>query len=96
MGNPKKNQPHQFPEALLHQIFENSLGFVLFTINKEGDIEIFNQFDNETAATALITKARYWSESLEAIGSNNMFQNIVGEPDMDEEEEFLPPPDEED
>ena len=92
----QKNIPHQFPETLLHQIFEHvGGGFVLFTINKDGNLEIFNQFDNGANMTALATNVRHWAETYEAISSNQMFHSIAGDGDEENEEEFLPPPDEE-
>ncbi len=95
MGRPKNIQPHQFPESLLAQIFENSQSFVLFTINKEGNLEVFNQFDNQAYQMALSNHIRHWAESFEALNSNSTFHAIMGDEEEENEEGFVPPPDEE-
>jgi len=94
----QKNTPHKFPEVLLHQIFEHvGGGFILFGINKEGEPEVFQQFDNEIIAMGLLNYVRHFSESIEAIHSNNIFGSMVGndEDSEDVEEEYLPPEEDE-
>jgi hypothetical protein len=97
MGRPRKDIPHQLPESILINLNEHTSSFVLFTINKEGNLEIFNQFDNQAYQVALSNHIRHWAESLEVLNSNGMFHSIAGD-EMDEENEegFVPPPDEED
>ena len=93
MGRPKKEIPHQLPESILVNLTEHTKCFLLFSVNKDGEIEIHSNPISESAEyMGLVTAIRHWGESVEAISSNQMFHSVVGE---ENEEEFLPPPDEE-
>ena len=69
----------KFPMGLLKSVDECSNGFVLFAINLEGDIEVFNNLTNSVAATAIANKAVAFGSSILQIEGQNTFNDLTGQ-----------------
>jgi hypothetical protein len=87
----------KFPEAILAQINECSKGgFILFTLNDEGEPIVHSCFDNSTTALALQYYAKNWTEVIDELNNKATFSNIASLLDQEfEEEEADPEEDEE-
>jgi len=81
----------KFPTSVLNQIDECSKGgFILFTINGEGDPVVFSKFDDSTSALALQYYAKNWTEVIHEINNKATFSNIAStmeEQEREQEEE---------
>lgn len=64
----KESKSFEFPERLLGQIDENSLGgFILFTINDKGIPQAHCHFDSSIIGLGLQKFVLNWSESINAL-----------------------------
>lgn len=81
----KREKPgHQFPENLLNQINEHTAGFVLFTIDVNGNPCVYNKFDNQMGEMGLQNFIRHYADAIETAHSNGVFASILGP--LDEED----------
>ena len=91
----------KFPKSILAQINECSKGgFILFTLNDEGDPIVHSCFDDSTAALALQYYAKNWTEVIDELNNKATFSNIASilednQSQEEVEEEEVDPEDEE-
>tara|TARA_Y100000401_G_scaffold105435_1_gene98086 strand:+ start:398 stop:703 length:306 start_codon:yes stop_codon:yes gene_type:complete len=84
----------KFPQSLLTQIDECSDGgFILFTINSEGEPEVRSRFDDPIKALALQYYAKNWTDVIDELNNKATFSNIASMCNeeiegLDEEEGF--------
>tara|TARA_B100001175_G_scaffold215952_1_gene183518 strand:+ start:90 stop:404 length:315 start_codon:yes stop_codon:yes gene_type:complete len=68
----------KFPTSLLTQIDECSDGgFILFTINSEGEPEVRSRFDDPTKALALQYYAKNWTDVIDELNNKATLSNIA-------------------
>ena len=68
----------KFPESILSQINECSRGgFILFTLNDEGEPVVHSCFDDSTVALALQYYAKNWTEVIDELNNKATFSNIA-------------------
>ncbi len=89
----------KFPESLLTQINECSKGgFILFTINDEGEPVVHSCFDDPVNALALQYYAKNWTDVIDELNNKATFSNIASicqqEIDEELEEGDFPDPEE--
>ena len=68
----------KFPTSLLTQIDECSDGgFILFTINSEGEPEVRSRFDDPIKALALQYYAKNWTDVIDELNNKATYSNIA-------------------
>lgn len=70
----------KLPKAFITQLKEfSNKGYCLFIINVEGEIEVHHFFENETAASSIISKMSNVSNAMAFVLQKNEIENILGE-----------------
>lgn len=80
------SRQHALPEKLLNQLNENTTGFVLFTLDANGAPSVYTNLDSEIQSIGLHNFIRHYSDTIETMHSNAIFESISGQsPDQNEE-----------
>lgn len=86
MGEKHKT-PYTIPVQILNQINESSAGgFVLFTINENGNPQVHYKFDNATNALALQHYIGLWLAACEDVNSQNTMNALNPQPEEEPDE----------
>lgn len=68
----KNTKKFQFPQALLNQINECSKGFMLFAIDEDGQVQVYESKNIESVSyLGLVNFMEIYSESLQAALRSN-------------------------
>ncbi len=80
------SQKHVLPDKLLNHLNENTAGFILFTLDGNGSPSVYTNLDSEIHSIGLHNFIRHYSDTIETMHSNAIFESISGQsPDQDEE-----------
>ena len=82
----ESEESFQFPQSLLKQISECSMGFLLFTIDQDGKIVPFVDFPNEMTAKALNAYSQDFSKAFTEVEVENLVNFLSSFDDTDPEE----------
>ncbi|MEK6882464.1 MAG: hypothetical protein AABY22_22780 [Nanoarchaeota archaeon] len=84
----KKTEPFVIPKLLLDQINEVSNGgFILITIDHEGNPQPYLHFDNGVNAIGLITFAKSWTNALADSNEAQIYNSSVPTEDGEDEQD---------
>lgn len=89
--NPIYEEDFVFPHKLVDQISECSPeGFMLFTIDERGDVQVHSKFSADILEAGLRYKALKMLKTLDAVDDNEMTQIIMKQrhPEIEESDGF--------
>lgn len=80
--------PKKLPKSLLNLLNENcGGGYVLFSTDEKGSVNVYTQFDNNLYVLALSSYIKNWSEAIEQVTVDNLMSALTDCGNEDEESE---------
>lgn len=83
---PKFPESYEIPESLIRQLQEHSLGFMLVALDNNGQMKMYERFDNLAMAEAIRYKLGKILNAQQEISDAMLFNSLVPEEMRDDDE----------
>lgn len=76
----RKSKNFDIPQSFLSSLNEyTNGGFLIFTFDEDGNPVVINQFDSQIHAVAMHSYVNKWSQALDEINNQIIFNNILSQ-----------------
>lgn len=87
MTDPDENAVQHIPNKLLEQISEHSRGFMLLTINNNGDFEIYTQHDDTVSRLGMLYFIELHVNTIKVALEESALTNTVNQESSDDDDD---------
>lgn len=74
---PRFPQSYEIPDSILKQLQEHSLGYMLIALDNQGQLKLYERFDNSITAEAVRIKFGKILAAQEEISNTLLFNSLV-------------------
>lgn len=69
----------ELSQQVLDRLHQETKGFLLFSVDSDGDVKVYTNFDDSITAIGLIEFAKMWGENCSMMNQDQIMGNIGGD-----------------